>query len=228
MKYQVLLCDLDDTLFDFHAGEAIAIRETFAHFDIPATEENISAYLRANTAQWKLLERGETTQEKLRVDRFANFLKDIALNRDANALSEDYILTLGAQCIPLTGAVELCQAVSQRMPIYLVTNGIARIQRSRIKGSPIEPYITGLIISEEIGKSKPDPAMVHEALRLAGVTDTRRAVLLGDSITSDIGAANNAGIDSILYTGGRKAPAGHGATYVASTLEKACSIVLGE
>lgn len=228
MKYQVLLCDLDDTLFDFHAGEAIAIRQTFAHFDIPATERNINAYLHANTVQWKMLERGETTQEKLRVDRFANFLKDVGLSHDANALSEDYILTLGAQCIPLTGAVELCEAVSQHMPIYLVTNGIARIQRSRIQGSPIEPYITGLIISEEVGRAKPDPAMVHEALRQAGVTDVRRAVMLGDSFTSDIGAAKNAGVDSILYTRGRKAPPGHGATYVASTLKKACSIILSE
>lgn len=228
MKYQVLLCDLDDTLFDFHAGEAVAIRETFAHFDIPATEENISAYLCANTQQWKMLERGETTQDRLRVDRFANFLADVGIRRDANAMSEDYILTLGAQRIPLPGAVELCQSVSARMPIYLVTNGISRIQRSRMQGSPIEPYITGLIISEEIGKSKPDPAMVYEALRQAGVTDARRAVLLGDSITSDIGAAQNAGVDSILFTRGRKAPDGHGATYVASTLKKACRIILSE
>ena len=27
MKYQILLCDIDDTLFDFHKGEHIAILE---------------------------------------------------------------------------------------------------------------------------------------------------------------------------------------------------------
>ena len=50
---------------------------------------------------------------------------------------------------------------------------------------------------------------------------------LGDSITADIAAANNAGVDSILYTNGAPAPEGHGATYVAADFGEALRIVLG-
>lgn len=228
MKYQILLCDIDDTLFDFHRGEHIAIGQTFEHFGIADTPENREAYLRANAEQWKKLERGETTQKELRVDRFRGFLAYAHLEGDAEALSEDYIQTLGQQRIPLEGAVELCETVSQRMPIYLVTNGITRIQKSRMKGSAVEPYVTGMVISEELGVSKPDPAMVLEALAQAGVDDLSRVILLGDSITSDIGAANNAGVDSILFTNGKDIPADHHATYAVKTLKEAAEIILQE
>jgi len=226
MKYDILLCDIDDTLFDFGAGEKIALAQTFEHFGIPCTDVYTSAYHRANAEQWRRLERGETTQARLRVDRFAEFLKAVQLDLDADALSEDYILTLGQQRIPLPGAVELCREVSARMPIWLVTNGIARIQRSRMKDSAVMPYISGIIISEEMGVSKPNPIMVLEPLAQAGVDDLSRAVLLGDSLTSDVAAANNAGIDSILFTNGRDIPAGHRATWAVKTLEEAKKLIL--
>ena len=225
MKYRVLLSDADGTLFDFHKGEKVAIEGTFERFGIPVTAENIAAYSRANDAEWKKLERGETTQAKLRVDRFVEFLRLANLEGDAQALSEDYVERLGQQRWPLPFSVELCREVSRHMPIYLVTNGIARIQRSRFTDCDIAPYISGLVISEEVGKAKPDPAMIFEALRLAGV-EKEQAVLLGDSVTADIGAANNAGVDSILFTGGKPAPENHGATWAVQTLEDALRLIL--
>lgn len=225
MKYRILLADADGTLFDFHKGEAIAIADTFAHFGIPATEENIRLYSQANDAQWKKLERGETTQARLRVDRFVEFLSLTGLEGDPNALSDHYMLMLGQQRWPIDGSLELCREVSRHMPIYLVTNGIARIQRSRFSGCHIEPFVKGLVISEEVGKAKPDPAMLYEALRQEGL-DPKDAVLLGDSPTADIAAANNAGVDSILFTNGRPAPEGHSATWAVPSLMDACRIIL--
>ena len=56
--------------------------------------------------------------------------------------------------------------------------------------------------------------------------DLSRAVFLGDSQTSDIAAANNAGVDSILFTNGKPIPEGHKATYAVQTLEEALAIIL--
>ena len=53
----------------------------------------------------------------------------------------------------------------------------------------------------------------------------RRAVMLGDSVTADIGAAVNAGVDSILFTNGAPAPAVCPATHVAATLEAAAALL---
>ena len=228
MKYDILLCDIDDTLFDFHKGEAIALESTFRAFDIPVNETTLDAYDRANREQWKKLERGETTSEKLRVDRFAEFLHAIGEERDANAMSDVMIDNLGQQRWPLPYCEELCRRVSEQMPIWLVTNGIARVQHSRMDDCFLSPYLTGMIISEELGVSKPNPKMVWEALAQAGVDDLSRAVFLGDSQTSDIAAANNAGVDSILFTNSKDIPEGHKATYAVKTLEEACAIILAD
>ena len=226
MKYQILLCDIDDTLFDFHKGETVALENTFRAFDIPVTPENWDAYHVANLEQWRRLELGQTTPQKLRVDRFAEFLKAIGAERDADAMSDMMVEQLGQQRWPLPYCVELCQQVSRQMPIWLVTNGIARVQHSRMENSVVTPYISGMIISEEMGVSKPNPKMVWEALAQAGVDDLSRVVFLGDSLTSDIAAANNAGVDSILFTNGKEIPEGHKATYAVKTLEEACRLIL--
>ena len=87
MPLRVLLADADGTLFDFHRGEAVAIGETFRRFGIPATPGNLATYSRVNRAQWLRLERGETTQERLRVDRFTEFLRETRLDGPARRIS---------------------------------------------------------------------------------------------------------------------------------------------
>ena len=226
MRYQVLLSDADGTLFDFKAGEKNAIATTFDHFRIPVTEENASLYHRINDAQWKKLERGETTQQKLRVDRFREFLDQSGYTADPAEMSAVFVDQLGQQRILLPGAEDFCRRVSEKMPIYLVTNGIAQIQRSRFGDCELTPYLSGMVISEEVGAAKPDPKMLFEALKIAGNIPASEAIVLGDSPTADIAAANNAGIDSILFTNGRPLPSSHAATWAVRTLEEACELIL--
>lgn len=228
MGYDVLLSDADGTLFDFKAGEVNAIRAVFDLFGIANTPENAALYHRVNDEQWKLLEQGKTTQQKLRVDRFRIFLEKLGHTADPEQMGAAFVEQLGMQRILLPGAEDFCRRVSERMPIYLITNGISAVQRNRFTDCALTPCIAGLVISEEIGYAKPHPAMIHKAMELAGVTDPRRAVIFGDSVTADIGAARNAGVDSILYTNGGEAPAGHGADYVARSFEDALQVILGE
>ena len=97
MPLRVLLADADGTLFDFHRGEAVAIGETFRRFGIPATPGNLATYSRVNHAQWLKLERGETTQARLRVERFTDFLRETGLDGDAQALCDCFVDLLGRQ-----------------------------------------------------------------------------------------------------------------------------------
>lgn len=226
MKYRILLADADGTLFDFHKGEAVAIAGTLEKFGIPVTDESIAAYSRANDEQWKKLERGETTQARLRVDRFVNFLKAIGHKADPQEMSDDYVQRLSMQRWPFAYSQELCRRVSEKMPIYLVTNGIAQIQRSRFGDCTLTPYLSGMVISEEVGAAKPDPKMLFEALKIAGGIAAEEAILLGDSLTADIAAAKNAGVDCILFTNGKEIPENHTATWAVKTLEEACELIL--
>ena len=227
-KYDVLLSDADGTLFDFHAGEKAALWEVLKGYGLPSGDEVIAQYSAINDSHWKKLERGETTQARLRVERFADFLEAIGGEENPEEMCNLYVEKLGQQRVLLPGAEEFCRRISRHMPIFLVTNGLSKVQRSRFEGCAIAPYLKGFVISEEIGHQKPEPHMLEEALRQLGVSDCRRAVVLGDSITADIGAAKNAGMDSVLFTNGKAAPQGHGADYVAQTYGDAEKWILQE
>lgn len=232
MRYDLLLADADGTLFDFHAGERCALQTTLTASGLPVDDEIAALYSRVNVSHWKKLERGETTQARLRVERFSDFIAE--LHRlgvpvpavSPEALSERFVEELSCQRVPMPGAESLLKMVSARMPIYLVTNGIARVQRGRFEKSELSVYLSDILISEELGHYKPDPYMLTEAMRRAGVSDCRRAVVLGDSVTADIGAALNAGMDSILFTNGQAAPHPCPATYAVPTLAAATELLL--
>ncbi len=221
MRYRILLSDADGTLFDFHRGERVAISETFERFSIPVTDENILCYHQANDVQWKRLERGETTFARLRLERFEVFLAEAGLAGDPQALCDDYIERMARQRFLLPGALDFVRTVSAHMPVWLVTNGIAAIQHGRFDGCEIAPYVSGMVVSEEVGHAKPDPAILLEALRQAGGLSPKDAVLLGDSVTADISAARNAGIHSLLFTNGNEPPEGHGADRVVRGYDEA-------
>lgn len=223
MRYELLLCDADDTLFDFHLGEKQALVDTFLSFGLKADEETTTLYHQINDALWKALERGETTQEKLKTERFRQLIAIKKLALTPEEMADAYVENLSRQAHLMPGAEAFCKTVSQRMPIYLVTNGISKIQRARFAKSAIAPYIADIIISQEVGTRKPDPKMLEIALEKAGI-QKEKAVMLGDSITADIPAAKSAGVDSILICWGKKQA--HAATYCVDDLSEAQAIIL--
>lgn len=224
--YRYLLVDNDDTLMDFRLAEQHALGDVLRRHGIPDGEDTLALYHGINQALWKALERGETAQAKLKVERFRQLLA--ALGRDESSavlLGEDFAEALGQYNFLLPGAEAFLRRVSAAMPVALITNGLSRIQRSRLAGSPLTPMLSAVIISEEAGVAKPDPRLAFLALEALGCKEPREAVLLGDSLTSDIGCARAAGIDSIWL-----APAGKESdlpTWTAHSLDEAARILLG-
>jgi len=221
--YAFLLADADNTLFDFPAGERLALVETFEAYGLPTDEATLRTYHHINEALWRQLERGETSPDKLRVQRFAELLDVLGLRevRSATDIAESFIDALGRQAIMLPGAEQAVRRWAARVPIAIVTNGIASVQRARIARSPIADRIAALIISEEVGASKPDRRMVDAALNALGCADPRRALLLGDSLEADVAAAANAGIASCWFNPGQSPnPTVHRPTHTASSLDE--------
>lgn len=225
MRYQYLLIDNDNTLMDFSAAERKALADTLREAGLPTDEETCAVYARINDALWKALERGETTQPLLKVERFRQLLK--YLNRsdaDPAALGAAYAANLGQHADLLPGAEAFMHAVHGRMKIALVSNGVSAIQRGRLAKCPLTPMFDAIIISEEAGVAKPDPRLIHIALEQLGCTDKTQAVMMGDSLTADIPAAVNAGVDSIYFSlHGRTSDA---ATYTVFTHEEAAKLLL--
>lgn len=199
-RYDVLLCDADNTIFDFTKAEENAFAIACAHAGIDGAERLLPVYADINSAMWKLLELGGITQSVLRVRRFELFLAAIGrTDIDARDMGDTFADALGRQSVPLPGAVEAVARWSRVLPVIIVTNGISKVQHGRMEGSEVRHFISGMVISEEVGAAKPDPRMLELAMEKAGVTDRRRALMLGDSLSSDIAAAANAGVDACWF-----------------------------
>ena len=196
--FRCLLVDNDNTLMDFNKAEHYALLKTLQAFGLPADKDVEAYYCKVNQGLWQALERGETTQALLKVERFRLLLEELG-RKDVFAvdLTEHYEEELSRCAYLLPGAREFVEQVSAVMPIALVSNGVSRIQRGRLALSPITRYFSAVVISEEAGVSKPDPTMISLALEALGIEGTEGVVFLGDSLTADIACARAAGVESI-------------------------------
>jgi len=195
MRYKMILMDIDDTLFDFQAGNRRAVGLLMEELNL-ASETVFDEYQAINHACWEALERGEMTQATLHVERFRRFLKTKNREDDPKAVADRFAELLGQQAIPFPDAERVVKMLSEKVPVVLLTNGITVIQKQRMTLSPIRNWISGMVISQEVGASKPDPKIFEIALNGLSPKD---ALMVGDSIPSDVRGANHAGIDVCWY-----------------------------
>ena len=228
-RYDVLLCDADDTLFDFKKAEENAFAEICAAASLGDPHALLPVYSCINAELWRLLERGGITQSALRTRRFEIFLKKIGRGElDAHQMGLDFADALSRQGVLLPGALDAVQRWSRVLPVIVVTNGIARVQHGRMERCEARHFISGMVISEEVGAAKPDPRMLREGMALAGVTDARRALMLGDSLSSDIAAAANAQVDACWFNPhGQRNEKGLPVAYEIRSLDEVDAILTG-
>lgn len=195
MKYPYLLFDADDTLFDFPQAAYHAFTVLCETHDIPDTPENRALYHEINHELWDAFDRGEISKDFVTLERFIRFLRVLELDRDPAQCNRDYLAALGAGVYPLPHAEEVCRELKDRgHHLYIVTNAVASVQRSRLRGSVFADLIDGAFISEEAGAAKPDPAYYdYVRAQLPGLT-AENCLVIGDSQATDIRGANNAGL----------------------------------
>jgi 2-haloacid dehalogenase len=221
-KYKAIFFDADDTLFDYPRAERAALQACLGEFRL-RIELGIflAAYRRHNRDMWQAFERGETDQATLRVERFRRLaveldISDLPLDR----VSTFYLEALSGQPHLLPGALVTVRALAKKFPLALVTNGIAAVQRPRFAASPITRHFQAVVISEEVGIAKPDPRIFAPALQKIGV-EARDVLYVGDSVTSDMAAARNAGMDFCWFNPDRiPVPAGHAPAFIIASIKE--------
>lgn len=228
-KYKYILFDNDGTLMDFAQAEARALEISYNNSPLsallPYSPFIFESYERCNKAWWKKLEKGECTKAELQYGRFADFFEAIGLIGDADAFNSDYMESLGKGQDLLPGAAEICRVLSERYDIYIITNGVAVTQHRRIDSCGYVKYIKGMFVSEETGFAKPKKEYFDYVLSAIGAK-SEECIVIGDTLSSDILGANNAGIDCIWYNPTKEAlPEGFKVTFEVDSLEKIAEIL---
>lgn len=200
MTYNLFLFDLDDTLLDFGASEKLAFARTIKSLGYNDYIEPLYAqYQAGNLALWKQFEAGKTTKNHLKIERFRSLFEQNSLDFDANLASERYLDTLPETVVLIDHAVELCEWLSTKGEIGIITNGIESVQMRRIANSPLKQYISFVSVSETCGFAKPDVRFFEHSAKLAKAFDKTRALVVGDRHEADVQGAQNFGVDCCWY-----------------------------
>lgn len=218
-KYTTILFDADATLFDFKRSEYDAVKDCLEFAGLPATDEIIEKYSEINDRYWKMLERREITKSELFIARWRSLLEYYNFDFDAKKIADKYPEKLAQKQYLINGAEEICSKLYGKYKLYIVTNGFAKVQHGRFDSSPICKYFEAMFISEEVGYEKPSAEYFACVSKKIENYDPGKALIIGDSLTSDIKGGITAGIDTCWFNPkGKEAPRDMNITYIINNL----------
>ena len=206
----IFLIDADDTIFDFHGPAEEAIEYAFSSCGIEWKKDLYAdIYRTVNNGLWERLERKEISRDELMDCRFPLFLSVLGIAKvDGREVNKRYVEYLSSHPRYFEGAESFLQTLRGRGRVYIVTNGTEYIQRARFTIARLWEKTDDVFISQTTGYDKPDPRYTQFVCKHIENFDKERAVWIGDSLSADIRAANEAGITSIWYNPKQKTATG--------------------
>ena len=194
---ECLLLDLDDTILDFHKAERIALSKTIRDFGVEPTEDVLTLYHAINKRHWEMLERGELTRAQVLVNRFGELFAQLGVTVDPEQCARAYEKNLSIGHYFLPGAEEAVDLLSRKYRLFLVSNGTASVQKGRMTSANLYRFFEQVFVSQEIGYNKPAKAYFDACFARIPNFDPKKAIIVGDSLTSDILGGKNAGIATV-------------------------------
>ena len=194
---EFLFLDLDDTILDFHKAERIAISNTIRDFGVEPTEEILHRYHIINKWHWEQLELGKLTRAEVLQNRFGVLFSELGLSVDAAACAKVYEKNLSIGHWFLPGAEEAVDRLSKKYRLFLASNGTASVQKGRMTSANLYRFFEKVFVSQEIGHNKPSKAYFDGCFTQIPGFDASKAMIVGDSLTSDIKGGINAGLKTV-------------------------------
>ena len=194
---EFLFLDLDDTILDFHKAERIALSKTIRDFGVEPTEDVLTLYHGINKWHWEQLELGTLTRDEVLVNRFGVLFGKLGKEVDATACARAYEHNLSIGHYFLPGAEEAVDALSKKYRLFLASNGTASVQKGRMTSANLYRFFETVFVSQEIGYNKPSVDYFNACFATIADFDKEKAIMVGDSLSSDIKGGINAGIKTV-------------------------------
>ncbi|MDE5938872.1 MAG: YjjG family noncanonical pyrimidine nucleotidase [Lachnospiraceae bacterium] len=200
-KYTTILWDLDQTLLNFDLSMEHALRAVFAKYGLPVNEEITARYDAINRSCWLRLESGELTKEQVTVGRFRILFEELGITHvTPEEINVEYQRELGNVFFYMDGAKELVMMLKERgYRQYVVTNGVNATQASKMRLSGLDRIMDGVFVSEVMGYPKPRREYFDACFAALPDVAREECILVGDSLTSDMRGAENAGVSSCWF-----------------------------
>ena len=200
-KYKYLLWDVDGTILNFELAERAAIRSLFDRFKLgDCSDEMLMYYSQINKRYWQLMESGKIKKDKMLVERFVEFFSYKGINADIAAeFNKEYQIALCDTIVFNDDAIDIIKHQKKTCKIIIVTNGTEVVQEKKLERSGLNDIVDNVFISELVGFEKPNIKFFEKVILEVGIKDLKEALIIGDSLTSDIQGGHNIGIDTCWY-----------------------------
>lgn len=199
MDYKILLFDLDDTLLDFKAIEMVSLPTLFENFGFSLTSEWLDVYNKINKKLWQDYESGHIVLQDVLNNRFSNTMASLGHQVNGIEWEDRYRELLSNGHILVEGALEVCSKLSEAYRLFIITNGIAKTQKKRLKDAKIYTYFEDIFTSEAIGAAKPSIDFFSYIAKHIKEFDKSKTLIIGDSLNTDIKGGLLAGIDTCWF-----------------------------
>jgi putative hydrolase of the HAD superfamily len=197
------LLDLDDTLVDRTTAfrrwlEALMQRHPRAFAD---PERDLATLLRID-------DRGKRDRRAFYDTLLQRHPELVRAGLDAEALQQDIVASLASVVVADPRVVAAVEGLRARgLGLAIVTNGSSANQRAKLARSGVAHLVDAVIVSGEVGVSKPAPEVY--ALALAALkADPGDALFVGDDPVRDIAGPARVGLRTCWVSHGDRWPYG--------------------
>ncbi len=194
--------DLDHTLWDFEKNSALTFDKILDKNQVGVDlQDFLEVYVPTNLAFWKLYREEKISKSELRYQRLKSVFDTLGhtVSDDMiNHLAEEYIAHLSSENHLFPNTIEVLDYLKPKYHLHIITNGFQEIQEKKLKNANIHGYFQQVVNSEMAGVKKPNPIIFEMALKLAK-TDSRKAIMIGDSLEADIQGALAVGFHALHF-----------------------------
>lgn len=200
--YECILLDIDDTLLDFQANERESFIKVLNDYGYENAEDYLPVYKKINDALWKEYEQGMIKRPEVLNTRFSKMMKEFGKDVSGEEWEARYRSYLNEGTQMIEDAEEICQWLRSRYRLFIVSNGVAQTQKKRLRASGLDRYFEQIFVSEEVGAQKPSKEFFSYVEDHISGFDKHRALIVGDSYSSDILGGQQYGIDTCWFIRG--------------------------
>jgi 2-haloalkanoic acid dehalogenase type II len=202
--YEVLLFDLEDTLFNHSHCYQTAVKnivnghEGLKHLD---KEVFFTSFQKNNNKLWVEFQSNELSFQEFSLKRlkmtFDQFFVNIS-HEEIRRIDENYHENYLKYIVPDPEMNKILKRLKDTYQMGIVTNGTSYNAYKKVSRLGLDEYFRDehIIISEEAGHSKPHPQIFNHVIDQFKIKP-EKMLFIGDNYYTDIGGAHSAGMDTL-------------------------------
>jgi 2-haloacid dehalogenase len=163
------------------------------------SDELFQVYNSVNKQLWADYENGHIALYDVLNSRFSETMFRLGKIIDGIEWENQYRELLGNGHQLIDGALEVCQSLSVSHRLFVITNGITKTQIKRLKQAGLYEFFEEIFDSQSIGFQKPSKNFFDYVMSHIKNFNIREALIIGDSLNTDIKGGLLSGIDSCWF-----------------------------